>query len=148
MYNSGPLSGLKNGNRAYKVEVKREENIGSYHFIDGQKVFLRYPRQRQTCGRCFKVSHLCVGSGVAKKCEAAGGLKVDFVEYIQKLWEKIGYSPPNNDLELEAARSIDEVEEFTPVKKDKKIENAKYSGVTIRYFPKQSDIGEIMEFLH
>ena len=81
------------------MELKRGANISSYHFIDGQKVSLKYPGQRQSCGRCLKVSNLCPGNGLAKKCEAEGGLKVDFVEHILKLWEDIGYTLPSHAIE-------------------------------------------------
>ena len=61
VFAAGPLKGLKNGNRAYKMEIKPGGNIGSYHVIDGQKVSLRYSGQQQTCGRCHQVSRQCRG---------------------------------------------------------------------------------------
>ena len=51
VYGSGPLRGMKNGNRSYKMEIKPGNNIGSYHIIEGQKVSVRYSGQLQTCGR-------------------------------------------------------------------------------------------------
>ena len=50
VFSDGPLKGMKNGDRAYKVEVKPGENIGSYHIIDCQKVSIRYAGQQPTCG--------------------------------------------------------------------------------------------------
>ena len=52
-FGDGPLQGLKNGDRSYKLEVKPTVNIGTYHAIDGQKVTLRYSGQQQTCARCL-----------------------------------------------------------------------------------------------
>ena len=49
VYAEGPLKGLKNGDRSYKLEIKPSDNIGTYHVIDGQKVTLRYAGQQQTC---------------------------------------------------------------------------------------------------
>ena len=35
---------------------------------------------------------------IARRCEAEGGMKVEFTDYILNLWQKIGYSPNNLDL--------------------------------------------------
>ena len=59
IFSEGPLEGIKNGDRSFKMEVKAGENIGSYHFIEGQKVSLRYSGQQQTCGRCHEVPQKC-----------------------------------------------------------------------------------------
>ena len=50
VHSSGPLEGMRNGDRQYKVEINplHAPNLGSYHIIDGQKVNLRYPGQPQT----------------------------------------------------------------------------------------------------
>ena len=89
----GPLKGMKNGDRAYKVEVKPGVNIGSYHIIDCQKVTIRYAGQQPTCGRCHETPQKCRGRGIARKCDAEGGTKIEFTDYILKLWETIGYTP-------------------------------------------------------
>ena len=98
VYSTGPLKGMRNGDRSYKVEVKSGENIGSYHVIDGQKVSLRYSGQQQTCGRCHQTPQKCVGKGIAKKCQAEGGERVEFTDYILNLWKRIGYSPQNLEI--------------------------------------------------
>ena len=41
-YSEGPLKGLKNGDRSYKMELKVNENIGTYHVLHGTKITLRY----------------------------------------------------------------------------------------------------------
>ena len=57
------------GDRSYKVEIKPNENIGTYHLIDGQKVTVRYPGQQQTCARCHETAKKCKGDAIARKCE-------------------------------------------------------------------------------
>ena len=68
MYREGPLKGLRNGDRAFKVELKPDSNLGSYHILDGNKVTVRYPGQNQTCARCHEVSTYCPEGGIARKC--------------------------------------------------------------------------------
>ena len=154
-FGDGPLKGIKNGDRSYKIEVKAETNIGTYHAIDGQRVTLRYPGQLQTCARCHQTPIDCKGGAIARRCEAAQGAKVEFSEYILKLWEKIGYAPG----EVEMAAVYDEHTEyeesgniqqqmggiFTPPKKVSQPE--KFSGVSIKQIPRDTDHGDIMEFL-
>ena len=59
---------------------------------------------------------------MARKCEAIGGVKVDFSEYILKLWDTIGYSPsvvPSHNLDAEHDRDLVDQQDggiFTPVK--------------------------------
>ena len=92
-YNEGPLQSLKNGDRSVKMEVKPGTSIPICHVLYGHKVTLKHPGQKQTCARCYKSSQLCMGGGVAKRCEAAGGVKVNFSDYVLDMWDKIGYSP-------------------------------------------------------
>ena len=98
-YSEGPLQGLKNGDRSYKVELSPNTNIGTYHVLFGNKVTLKYSGQKQTCARCFESATDCIGGGMAKKCEASGGTKADFVDHILQMWQKIGYTP--GDIEAE-----------------------------------------------
>ena len=149
VFKEGPLRGMKNGDRAYKLEVKPGENVGSYHIIDGHKVSLRYAGQQQTCGRCHDTPQNCKGRGIARRCEAEGGMRIEFTDYIVGLWKKIGYTPSNDDLDgigKEVDEKVEEVVQFTPPKipvGDKE----KYAGVSIRYFPKEADHGDVVEFL-
>lgn len=87
-------------------------------------------------------------------CDAAGGQKVEFSDYIVKLWNTIGYIP-GTDLEVAAVYDDhgdedDSVTEkvggtFTP---DKKVSlPGSFGGVSIRQFTKETDSGKIMEFL-
>ena len=151
VYTEGPLKGLRNGDRNYKMEIKSGTLLGSYHVLDGQKVSLRYPGQQQTCARCLEPANKCRGNGVARKCEAIGGVKVDFSEYILKLWDTIGYSPsvvPSHDLDAEHDRDLVDQQDggiFTPVKAE--VDSNKFTGVSIRGIPKGTDEGEVIELL-
>ena len=150
VYSEGPLVGLKNGDRSYRVEIGPRGNIGSYHMIDGHKVTLKYLGQQQTCARCHETAKNCKGGAIAKKCEAANGPKVDFSEYIFNLWSDIGYHPEDEEI---AAVYDDHGEnpgqqvggEFTPIKIVSSPE--KYGGVSIRQFLKDTDPGDIMQLL-
>ena len=150
------MQGIKNGDRSFKVEITAGTNIGTYHAIDGQRVTLRYPGQLQTCARCHETAVVCRGGAIARRCEAAQGEKVEFSDYILKLWQKIGYVPG----EIEMAAVYDEHSEypvetdgavqqvggiFTPPKQTSEPE--KFSGVSIKQFPKDTDDGDIIEFL-
>ena len=57
VYSDGPLKGLGNGDRMYKLELRHNSYLGSYHVIDGQRITARYPGQQPTCARCFGMAH-------------------------------------------------------------------------------------------
>ena len=139
----GPLKGLRNGDRSYKMEVNPKVNIGTYHIIDGHRVTIRYSGQQQTCARCFQTAQSCPGRAIARKCEAEGGYR-----------KQIGYSPSEVELDIDVnddAHENTEVNQqeggtFTPHKSA--LDNStKYSGVTVKTFPKDTDHSEIVEFL-
>ena len=142
IFSDGPLKGIRNGDRSYKVEVKPGENIGSYHVLEGQKVSLKYPGQQQTCGRCHKTPRHCKGGGIAKKCQAEGGTRVEFTDYILDLWKAVGYCPADVDLNPEMNAEDDSeqnVEKFTPAKYPVTV-NEKFCGVSISRYPKGIDV--------
>ena len=144
-FNDGPLKGMLNGDRQYKMEIKSGINIGSYHLIDNVKVNVRYLGQQQTCGRCHKMASNCKGGGVAKKCEAQGGLKLDFMDYIKDLWKEIDYYPDNFN-ESEEYEDVSTTDMFTP-QKSNSFPVEKFNGVCVKQIPKDTDHGEIIEFL-
>ena len=119
VFGEGPLKGLRNGDRSYKLEIKPSLNLGTYHVIDGQKVTAKYPGQQQTCARCFGTPSSCPGKGMARRCELENGPRMDFTQYIFDLWERIGYSPSN--VELDPVIDEDHATQtgglFTPVKR-------------------------------
>ena len=120
VYSDGPLRGIKNGDRSYKLEIKPGSNLGSYHLIDGQRVNIRYSGQQQTCARCLETAMNCKGRGVARRCETEGGIKKDFRIYIANLWNSISYSPPDSELNSTECDDDDfEIQvggQFTPLK--------------------------------
>ena len=148
VFTAGPLKGFRNSDRAYKVELKPGTNIGTYHVIDGHKVTARYAGQKQTCARCFETALRCPGRGIAKNCEAGGGPRIEFVDYIKNLWSTIGYSPENVEL---SEHLVDEVEaqhggQFTPLKQQA-ASTSSFAGVNVKAFPKEPDHGAIVELL-
>ena len=149
LFKDGPLKGLRNGDRNYKLEIKPNTNIGSYHIIDGHKVNVRYPGQLQTCGRCLMSSRECRGRGVARVCETEGGVKADFGTYILNLWQKIGYQPKDyQEIDVSEVSEVVKVQEggiFTPLKETS--ETGNFTGVLIKGFSKDVDQGEIVELL-
>ena len=155
-YGEGPLKGLKNGDRSVKMNIKPGTNIPTYHVLFGHKVILRYPGQKQTCARCYKSSQHCMGSGMARRCEAAGGEKNDFSDYVQGMWANVGYTPE----EVEVASLYDDLgisEEldlgapiqqrggkFTPPKIQS--HESLFGGLVIKNFPTNSETVTVLEF--
>ena len=154
-FGNGPLLGIKNGDRSYKVEINPGINVGNYHAIDGQRVTIRYPGQLQTCARCFETARTCKGGAIARKCEAQNGPKVEFSAYIQDLWKKIEYEPGMVEMAAiyddhgEADDGQDLVTQAGgPFSPDiRRSEPEKFGGVSIKHFPRDTDTGEIIEYL-
>ena len=87
---------------------------------------------------------------MARRCDAAGGNKVEFSQYIMDLWESIGYSPGEIEVAAVYDDHGDDVEQqtggsFTPVKIMS--DPDKFTGVAIKQFHKDTDPGDIVEFL-
>ena len=146
VYTTGPLTGIKNGNRSYKLELEPGVNIGSYHVLDGHKVSIRYPGQQQTCARCLEISRVCKGKGIARNCEAAGGNKMDFPTYIANMWRKIGYSPEDSSLEGKESYIEQQIGgEYTPIKVVSSPN--RFSGISLKNLPKEHDYAKVVELL-
>ena len=112
-----------------------------------------FPGQKRSCYSCLKVAHECSGNGIAKDCEAAGGQRKLLSLHMQEFWEKIKYTPDVLPSRIE--EQVDNVEQqvggiFTPQKIDgmKESEGRLCSAVSVKWFPKKTDHGDIMEFLH
>ena len=71
---------------------------------------------------------------------------------MQEFWDKIGYKP-SSSLSSETDVDEDYVQHqvggnFTPKKPEGKVSHdSKFSAVSVKWFPKKSDHGDIMEFL-
>ena len=74
-----------NGDRIYRIGIKPNSCLGTYHAIDVQRITARYPGQQQTCARCFGTPNECPGKGMARSCEQEGGDKIEFNDYISQL---------------------------------------------------------------
>ena len=152
-FREGPLAGLQNGTRKYTMEIRPELLVGTSHIIDGHKVNLSYPGQRKFCFRCYKVDRDCPGSGIARDCQAAGGEKVLLTDHMRVFWNKINFQP-DKEMLLEPVENEDNNVEvqvggvFTPKVKPVETENAlKYGAVSVKWFPKRADHGDIKKFL-
>ena len=150
-YMSGPLIGLLNDNRKYQKTLRSDIDIGPLHIIDGQKVNLSFPGQRRFCYRCFKVANKCIGRGIASDCEAAGSEKVLLSEFTQHYWSTIGFCPTTENVPDEVNGEDDEsivvdIGEQSPPPPVKQ-QVSSWGGVTVKWFPKGEDYGDIRSFL-
>ena len=95
-YNDGPFKGKKNGERRYQVDFGSSKmHMGTYHIIDNCKVRVFYRGNRKTCGRCHQLADKCIGGGLAKNCEAGGGVRLPLAIHMEALWKEIGFKPTN-----------------------------------------------------
>ena len=147
----GPLQGLKNGDRKYKMDFTGGRNMGTFHLIDGSNVQVKYSGQRNTCGRCHGDSRTCPGGGWARSCELKSGPKVELREHMRQLWLAIGFSPGN----FEDRTAPDDTEDitdhnnFTPPVRPAvpEVSKAKFSGVNMRNLPREMTITDLQAFL-
>ena len=152
VFGEGPFKGLRNGIRCYKMDLRPDAKLGTYHVLYGQKVIIKYPGQMQTCGRCHQTAKTCKGKGIAKKCQEEGGEKVDFIQYILSLWKQLGYSPDQEP----SPEHVDEVAEdeivaqeggnFTP-KKSNDIKETVFPGICLKRFSQDTNQCEVIELL-
>ena len=156
VYTEGPLKGFRNGDRSYKVELKPQINLGTYHVLDGQKVIVKHEGQLQTCARCLESARTCKGRGTARRCEEQGGVKADFTKYIKDLWKDIGYCPESDIQEIPTDEYEDEYDPnilrqigggFTPQSSNHQDRIDAYSGINLRSFSKDTDQCEIVDLL-
>ena len=162
----GPFKGLYNGNRKYLVDFSNGINIGSYHLLDGAKIFISYPGQLRTCARCHQIGRRCPGGGFAQDCETHDGPRVALVDHMKKHWENIGFDPSKFQLSTESpeddAENSQENEDvpilntstFTTSENgindsvEKRNLNHKSSGVVINNLPKDMSEEDIFKFLN
>ena len=149
----GPLAGLKNGNRKYQVDLSEGINMGSYHIIDGARVYIYYAGQKKTCGRCFETNLVCPGGGIAKLCAEKGGPKVSLEKKMVEHWRSIKFEPTNFKLEPEEQDSdptVVEKDNFSPVAKLSHVANSaidSFMGVLIKNLPEALPPKELRQLL-
>ena len=150
----GPFKGVRNGDRKYQCDFSDGINLGSYHIIDGHKVFIFYSGQRKTCGRCFQTSSECPGGAIAKLCDEKKGQKVRLTDHMIKHWKAIGFEPGSFKLD-DDVDNTDHVEihtrqSFTPAAKKFDTtaeEKALYTGVIIKNIPEALPMKDITDML-
>ena len=81
---------------------------------------------------------------MAKRCELDNGPKIEFSDYIYKLWDKIGQVELDPDINDEHVCQNGGL--FTPVQVPAQ-DTSKCAGVSVKTFPKETDHAEIVEFL-
>jgi len=95
-------------------------------------------------------SRECLGRGIARDCEEAGGDRVIFSDFIKQYWHIIGYSPANTVAPNETDSLEDEIivdMNLTTPKPVPREKVEKWGGVTLKWFPKGADNGDIRSFL-
>ena len=93
-HGEGPFKGKVNGDRRYQVDFSTATTtMGTYHYLDGERVRVYYRGNTKTCGRCHQGPGQCLGGGIARECQAEGGQRKDLIEHMKELWQQIGFSP-------------------------------------------------------
>ena len=116
-FSEGPFKGKCNGERKYQVDfTESSRSMGTYHFLDGTKIF--YRGNEKTCGRCHRTSRTCLGGGIAKECDQAGGGRMHLNDHMRKIWSEIGFVPSsfelptNEEFDGENDQPVAEAEKF------------------------------------
>ena len=162
-HGGGPFKGKVNGERRYQVDFSSSSHkMGTYHWLDGERIRVFYRGNTRTCGRCHKPSGNCPGGGIAKECQERGGARVDLIEHMKELWQSINFSPTSFTLPTEEEevngdnkklvgdKNILEIGSFpsqkpptTMTEEDKK----KVTSVKITNFPIEITENEVLDFL-
>ena len=67
-HGEGPFRGKLNGDRKYKVDMTAATStMGTYHYLDGERVRVYYRGNTKTCGRCHQVAHQFPGESWNRK---------------------------------------------------------------------------------
>ena len=151
---SGPLQGMKNGDRKFMVDFTASKGMGTYHLIDGESVTVSYSGQQRTCGRCHQDGRTCPGGGWARACEEKGTPRLEIRDHMKQLWAEIGFKPDNFELAVGSGEVLEEDVEtearsFTPPAKAKVSQESKeqFRGVHVRNLPNQVDKVDLMQVL-
>lgn len=110
----GPMNGWLNRDRKYQADFTScKSNMGSYHYLDRQRVRVSYRGNPRTCGRCQVEPEGCKGGGIASICESNCGERVDIMTLMRRLWKHVNFTPssfklPDKDQEeTEEANNYD-----------------------------------------
>ena len=147
----GPLEGLKNGDRKYKMDFTGGRGVGTFHIVDGANVMVSYSGQRKTCGRCNEDARTCPGGGWARSCDSKGGKRIELQDHMKKLWSEVGFNPESFDIDTATIDSAElDVDNFTPPPRGvlDETDKAKFCGINIRNLPRdisETDLLTILE---
>ena len=87
-----PFKGKLNGDRKYQVDMTAATStMGTYHYLDGERIRVYYRGNTKTCGRCHRSGQQCRGGGIARECQAEGGARKDLLEHMREIWQQIGF---------------------------------------------------------
>ena len=93
-HGEGPFKGKLNGDRKYQVDMTTTTStMGTYHYLDGERVRVYYRGNTKTCGRCHQGAQQCRGGGIARECQNEGGARKDLLAHMKEVWLQIGFSP-------------------------------------------------------
>ena len=155
-HGDGPLKGMKNGERKYQV-IFNGAQMGTFHFLDGERVKIFYRGNLKTCGFCHKTADLCPGNGIAKDCKSNGGTKIDLAKHMRNVWEQIGFSPSLFELPETADedtgdgdKNISQKDSFEqPISKPQLTDSDinKITGFEVRNIPASKTDEEVTAFL-
>ena len=159
-FQDGPFKDKYTGERKYQVDFSGSVvQMGTYHLLDNSKIRVFYRGNQKTCGRCHKTSSSCLGGGMAKDCEAAGGEKLFLTEHMRSLWEIVGFKPSSFSLEMNECESAESLihdapmldsSSFPPkfVRKEPSERDIQLSdGITIKNIPKVVEDKDLYELL-
>ena len=165
-HGEGPFKGKVNGDRKYQVDFSGSNlSMGTYHFLDGERIRVYFRGNIKTCGRCHQSAQTCLGGGIARNCQSQGGQRVDLFEHMRNLWATIGFIPTAFQLPEREVDDSDGSQASNNLIGDQKIIDAVYfkkkiehpeltleeknkiTAVKITNFPLEIKEEEVLEFL-
>ena len=161
-HGEGPFKGKLNGDRKYQVDMTAATStMGTYHYLDGERVRVYYRGNTKTCGRCHQGPQQCRGGGIARECQAEGGTRKDLNKHMKDIWEQIGFSPtsftmPERETEDEDGNFGGDQKVLDMVSFPRQVtqpalttpEKEKLTKTKITNFPKDKPDSEVLAFLN
>ena len=125
-HGEGPFKGKLNGDRKYQVDMTAAvTTMGTYHYLDGERIRVYYRGNTKTCGRCHQSPQHCKGGGIARECQEEGGVRKDLIKHMKDIWAQIDFSPTS----------------FTIPEREGEMDDCNYGGdqniLESAYFPRQ-----------
>ena len=161
-HGEGPFKGKLNGDRKYQVDMTTAvSTMGTYHYLDGERIRVYYRGNTKTCGRCHQGPDQCRGGGIARECQEQGGARKDLIVHMKELWLEIGFSPtsfiiPERETETEEGnfggdQKVSSLSYFprqvtNPAAST--CDDIKFSKTKITNLPKEISDAEALIFLH